>query len=194
MILAKLKEATKTQHEELETVVDIMNQMFSRADYRTLLGKFYRFYSAVEPKLPVAELAEVGLNFEARRKTPLLEKDLKELGVLERVRGTAEFAGVPGLDTVSKAFGSLYVMEGATLGGQLITRHLKQHLDITPETGGAFFNSYGAEVGPMWKQFGGVLTAYADHAGEDDVIVQSARDTFDSFRRCVEEANGYMSK
>ncbi len=76
MILAKLKEATRDQHEALENVVDVMNKTFSIDDYKELITKFYRFYSAIEPKLPAAELNAAGFDIEPRRKTPLLERDL----------------------------------------------------------------------------------------------------------------------
>ncbi len=47
MILAKLKESTRDQHNALETVVDVLNKSFTSPDYRELLTKFYRFYSAI---------------------------------------------------------------------------------------------------------------------------------------------------
>jgi heme oxygenase (biliverdin-IX-beta and delta-forming) len=185
MILARLKESTRDQHEALEGVVDVMNQTFSIADYRELLSKFYRFYSAIEPCLPVAGLKGNGFDIEPRRKTPLLERDLTELGVLADVRALPAWSDVPDTESVPAAFGAIYVMEGATLGGQVISRHLKEQLGLTPENGGAFFNSYGREVGPMWKAFGAAVTAFADkHPETSDTIVDSARQTFDCFRRC----------
>jgi heme oxygenase len=64
---------------------------------------------------------------------------------------------------------------------------LKEHLGLTPENGGAFFNSYGKEVGPMWKAFGAAVTAFSEGSPEsDDAIVESAKKTFDSFRQCFE--------
>lgn len=189
MILAKLKESTRSQHDALESVVDVMNRTFSMEDYGELLTKFYRFYSAIEPRLPVEGLREAGFEIEGRRKTPLLERDLEALGMIDGTRGLPPWTGVPGTDGVARAFGSIYVMEGATLGGQVITRHLKEHLGLTPENGGAFFNSYGREVGPMWKAFGAVITDYAgQHPDEDETIVNSARATFDAFRQCFEES------
>lgn len=183
MILVKLKEATREQHDALENVVDVMNRMFTQEDYKELLSKFYRFYSAIEPTLPADELREHGFDVEERRKLPLLERDLDTLGILEEARESNDVpADVPKLDTAAKAFGSIYVMEGATLGGQVITRHLAQHLGLTPEAGGAFFNSYGKEVGPMWKKFGAIITAFAENCDSDDEIVEAAKQTFDSFR------------
>lgn len=185
MILAKLKEATRDQHDALENVVDVMSRTFTIEDYRTLLLKFYRFYAAVEPLLPVDDLKAEGFDVDARRKLPKLESDLEHIGVLEDAKNAAAWTDVPDLSTTAKAFGAIYVMEGATLGGQVITRHLKEHLELTPEAGGAFFNSYGKEVGPMWKEFGVAITAFAErHEGSDDETVEAARQTFDSFRKC----------
>jgi heme oxygenase len=185
MILAKLKEATRTQHDNLENTVDVMNQMFSLEDYKILLTKFYRFYAAIEPKVAANDLQSAGFDYGKRRKIPLLEKDLKSLGIFENVqKEVALWTDLPALDSTEKAFGSLYVMEGATLGGQVIMRHLKQHLDITPENGGSFFNSYGAQVGPMWKEFCAITTEFAEKAQDDETIINSARETFDSFANC----------
>jgi heme oxygenase len=188
MILARLKESTRSQHEALESVVDVMTKTFSIADYKDLLTRFYRFYSAVEPKLPVEGLRAAGFDPEPRRKTPLLERDLEDLGILAGVKGLGAWLGAPRTENVAEAFGSIYVMEGATLGGQIITRHLKEHLGLTPEQGGAFFNSYGPNVGRMWKEFGAAVTAYSEkHPEDDETIVNSARETFDSFRNCFEQ-------
>lgn len=188
MIMAKLKEATREQHENLETLVDVMNKMFTRQDYELLLTKFYKFYSSIEPRVAENRLVDSGLDFDSRLKTPSLERDLRKLGIFENVKHLAgSWTDLPVLDTAGKAFGSCYVMEGATLGGQIIMRHLKQNLDLTPENGGSFFNSYGENVGPMWKQFCAVTTEFAARNENDDEIVNSARDTFDSFARCFSE-------
>ncbi len=188
MILKKLKEATKEQHEALESVVDVMNRMFTKEDYGNLLTKFYRFYTAMEAELPAAELKAEGFDIEERRKLPLLERDLTSLGLLEEARSAANVKPViPTLDTAAKAFGAVYVMEGATLGGQVITRHLRDHLGISVEEGGAFFNSYGHMVGPMWKAFGEAVTDFAEKNNDDDAIVETAKQTFDCFRKSFEE-------
>ena len=188
MILAELKEQTREQHENLESIVDVMNKMFTRADYEVLLTKFYRFYSAVEPKVAANDMRGNGIDASERTKLKWLERDLANLGAFDRAKRLPELNDAPVLDTPAKAYGAMYVMEGATLGGQVITRHLKQHLDLTPETGGAFFNSYGERVGPMWKAFGSAITAFAEKNGNNGEIVQAAKDTFDSFARCFTES------
>ena len=181
MILAKLKETTRTQHEEVEAAVDVMNRMFTIEDYKALIGRFGRFYSAYEPDLPLDKLSEAGFDYAERRKLPSLAADAKALGLDE----FTAFEGVPSLPTLAHVFGSLYVIEGSTLGGQVISRHLAQHLGITPENGGAFFSSYGPSVGPKWKKFGESITAYASEASDDDAIIAGAVSTFDAIRMCV---------
>lgn len=186
--MSKLKEATRAQHENLENTVDVMGEVFSLENYKMLLTKFYRFYAALETKVAENDLTGAGFDFGPRRKTPLLEKDLEALGVLEKVKTQVPlWDGLPDVSSLSKAFGSIYVMEGATLGGQVITRHLKQDFGLTPENGAAFFSSYGTQVGSMWKSFKEILTAYAEKNGDDAQIIEAARETFDSFSNCFAE-------
>jgi heme oxygenase len=186
MILAKLKETTKEQHEALENVVNVMNSTFTLDDYKALITKFYLFYSALEPSLPAEQLKENGFDIESRRKLPSLERDLSALSIFQKPDAVVE---IPVFDSVAKAFGAAYVLEGATLGGQIITRHLSSAIGITPETGASFFYSYGPNVGPMWKEFGAAITAYADANGHDEDIVAGARETFDAFRKFFEKAS-----
>lgn len=176
MILQKLKESTRQQHEHVEGTVDVMNQMFSLEDYKRLISRFWAFYAAFEPSLPYDELKDAGLDYDQRRKLAMLEADAKVLELEE----PEAFEDLPDLSSLPKVFGSLYVVEGSTLGGAVIARHLKEHLGLTPENGGAFYSSYGPMIGPMWKSFGEAITAYAGDGSNDDEIVESAKKTFDS--------------
>jgi heme oxygenase (biliverdin-IX-beta and delta-forming) len=188
MIMGKLKEATREQHEGLENTVDVMNRMFDLDNYKMLLLKFYRFYAAIEPELGKLDLQQHGYDLSNRLKTPKLETDLQNLGVLDEAKQLPAWNNLPQLDSAEKAFGSLYVIEGATLGGQIINRHLKQHLDLTPENGGTFFSGYGEKTGEMWKEFIQMTTNFAFQANDDETIIESAKQTFDSFRDCFLES------
>ena len=183
MILQRLKESTRQQHEDVEMAVDVMNQMFNLDDYKKLVAKFWAFYTAFEPLLPYADLKAAGFDYDTRRKLKWLEADAK---ILE-LEGPESFDGAPDVSTLPKAFGSLYVVEGSTLGGAVISRHLNEHLGLTAENGGAFYASYGHQIGPMWKQFGEAITTYADGGANDDEIVESAKQTFDSINLCISQ-------
>ena len=81
--------------------------------------------------------------------------------------------------------GALYVFEGATLGGQLISRHLEEKLGMRDGVGYRYYRSYGADVGRRWQEFRGLLLKQS-MAGSDDAIVAAAVDTFERLRAwCV---------
>jgi heme oxygenase len=93
--------------------------------------------------------------------------------------------------TLAHALGLLYVLEGATLGGQLLRRRLGPALGLTEERGLAFFTAYGAEVGPMWRAFADALARFdaATPAGERPAAhaaaLDAARAAFVAFERDV---------
>lgn len=62
------------------------------------------------------------------------------------------------------ALGALYVLEGASLGGRVIARHVADALALTPDTGLAFFCGYGDATGEMWRRFGAALEAWVARA------------------------------
>ena len=61
------------------------------------------------------------------------------------------------LNNAAKALGCLYVLEGATLGGVLIARHVRASLGFDGDAGSAFYLGYGPRTGAMWRGFCGVL-------------------------------------
>lgn len=179
MILQRLKHATREDHQQVERTVDLGARLRSREAYGAVLARFYGFYAPLEAALAAVDglalaLADLG----ARSKAGLLARDLATLGVAADQLGALPRCGaLPALPDVAHAFGCMYVLEGATLGGQLIARQLGG-LGVTPEAGGAFYTSYGPAVGPMWRSFGASLTAYATTPEREEAMVSTARATF----------------
>ena len=191
MILSRLRETTKPYHDRLEQHLALLETPLTVERYRRLLQRFYGYYVPLEKAaVPLAaQLPFLPLDLPRRRKTPLLERDLSALGVNAGTRAELPCCrALPSLKTVPTLFGCLYVLEGATLGGQLITRHLQQTLNIFPENGGSFFASYGPAVGVMWKEFGSVLMKYAETAPEvQEAILISASATFQTLHNWMAE-------
>ena len=183
MILAKLKEQTAEQHQRLEGKLNILARLNSAQGYKSLLKQFYGFYRPLEMHLgsvmcPPGFLAD----FTARRKTPLLEKDLLFLDLPEReLHALPQCQKLPTVESEAQAFGCLYVLEGATLGGQIISKYVADKLGYESERGATFFRSYGAEVRAMWCGFVQALRDYAKAHDADDEVVAAAVDTFDKF-------------
>ena len=182
--MKKLKEATRDQHEGLENTVDVMRESLTEEDYKRLLLKFYRFYAPVEEAIAKLDWDEVGYSFEARRKVPKLAQDLEYLGAGEELKNLKPWTETPSIEDHASGLGVLYVLEGATLGGQIINRHLREHLGVEPGAGASFFSGYGPKTGEMWKEFAQTVDSYSGEFGGEDKMIAAARAAFDSFRDC----------
>jgi heme oxygenase (biliverdin-IX-beta and delta-forming) len=180
-ILAELKDKTATVHRALEESAGIWDCRSSRASYANLLVRFWGIYSSAEARLAAVEdLPQWLPDLRRRWKRSALESDLNNLGIPPACwticTGTIE------IRTVAAGFGWLYVLEGSTLGGQLIKRQVQERLGLSAQNGCQFFSSYGAEVGPMWRSFGHSLESFC-HANPNcrDQVTASAETAFECF-------------
>jgi heme oxygenase len=185
MILKRLKLATSASHRALESQLPLMHRDLSLDDYRRFVSRFLGFYAPLEGQLLAAPCwQQLAFDYTARQKTPRLTRDLLSLGSsFEALRGTPLCTDLPVLETPEQLLGCLYVIEGATLGGRVITRHLEGQLGLKPESGGAFFDGYGTETGTHWKVFCTLLSKHADHCtdqGRHEAIVVGANRTFEA--------------
>ena len=173
MILLRLKTETRDSHLRVERDLGVMNPDLNLPEYRTLVSRLYAFHLWWEP------LVSLLLNDEAffgpRRKLGLLKRDLEILGA--PLPGRPARSGLA-LRTAQDALGSLYVLEGSTLGGQLIAQHVEAALGLAHGEGSAYFRSYGKTVAERWREFQARLLAMSS-PGADDAMVVAASATFD---------------
>lgn len=179
-ILAGLKARTAHQHQQTEDGVDLMSDDFSLTDYRNLLVKFFAFYQPFEREMKAAiEKYQVDFDYAERLNAPKIFNDLKNLGMSgAEISNVGNFTDLPALDSPERIFGALYVVEGSTLGGQIISRHLKEKFKLDESNGVAFFSGYGKDTGKMWNAFREKITAFAETSGDREAIIKSANDTF----------------
>ena len=178
MILRRLKMATSASHTALEDQLPLMNVDLSREDYRQFVGRFFGFYAPLEMQLMASlHWQQLAFDYAPRRKAPRLVQDLLALGsTATDLAAMPCCTDLPDCTTPEQLLGCLYVIEGATLGGRSITRHLQIQLGLTPESGGAFFDGYGAQTGSHWKAFCTMLSENADRQ-----MGYSADDSADHF-------------
>lgn len=190
MIVQALKQQTRSYHHHLEQRLALLTRPITRSDYQHLLQGMWGFYTPLEQQLAHVCAMTRDVNWTERWKAPRLEQDLQALGLTTpEIHGLPACLDLPQCATFAAALGCWYVVEGATLGGQVIARHLYPRLDLTPEHGGAFFASYGAQVGPMWQQFCAVLTTYATTTEREEAIIQAACATFITLDRWLFNAD-----
>jgi heme oxygenase len=176
---AELRAATEAAHRQLEERMSLLDAGLTLARYRGYLERFHGLYRPLEARLDRLPFADAGLSLAPRRKVPMLEADLLRLGT--DPGSLPVCTALPSVGTLAEGLGVLYVLEGATLGGQVIRRHLDSRLGVGPDNGGAFFVSYGARVGEMWSTFQLALGAFAaTHPEARGALIGAARGTFEA--------------
>lgn len=186
-ILVQLKTRTAHQHQATEATVNLMRPDYTLEDYRKLLVRFYSFYKPFEAKMSESIASNsVEFNHNERLNTPKLIADLTSLGMSESdLSQIVECTDLPNLESKERIFGSLYVIEGSTLGGQVISRHLKQQFDIDETNGAAFFSGYGKDTGKMWNGYREAVTNFAEGNENADQIIAGANETFEKIGKCL---------
>lgn len=154
----RLRQASAGAHRRLEAALGLLDGPPSRARFESLVAAFRGFHAAWEPALG-AVLADETL-LAPRRRLPLIDADLATFGWdAPRIRALPACTAAAGLcDDAARAAGSLYVLEGSTLGGQVIARHVAG-APWCPPGGLRTFDPYGAEVGRRWRETLGWLAA-----------------------------------
>jgi heme oxygenase len=184
MITERLKTETRPHHDAIEKVSfsdKIMSGQLTYEEYKILIINNYILNSLLEKELSglPSFTGLPGLDWEKRKKTELLKKDLEVLGLNadEIDRHGYSYLLADELD----ALGSFYVLEGSTLGGAVISRFLRKNENLKDVPEFHFYGCYGDQVGPNWKNFQQVLVATASDTEKEDRIVASACKTFDFF-------------
>lgn len=174
-----MKDETADNHLQLEKIlIGRLKNVQQTIDYIRILSGFYGFIKPLENQLS-PYLTEGWLpDFQNRRKSKLLLQDIQALG--------HEFSGeicrtLPSINSVYTAAGALYVLEGSTLGGQIISKILQKKLAFPDGEGLHYFNGYGNETHSRWETFTTALNSLNLTETEQDTLVQSANDTFKAF-------------
>jgi heme oxygenase len=185
MDLDYLKQATRSNHEATESTVSLMDPALTRADYVAVLQRMYGAVRAWDDWSTAHAPPALTPLLQGRRRSSLIEADLNALNA--HIPATHADDGVS-LETLLRGneaegtaafLGAMYVIEGSTLGGQYIARHVEQTLGFEPGHGDSYFRGYGDQTGSMWRDFKAVLAEVPD--AHTDLVVQSAKEMFDFF-------------
>ena len=181
-VLTRLRQETRPHHDALEA--NEFNQQLkdgtlTEAATARFLAKLYGFVVPFEQLLR-ARAAEFGPEWELPRRyrAALLRQDLPATDALPLA------PNLPPLHTRAQLLGALYVLEGSTLGGQVIARQLAKNGIPTR----AYFSGHAEQTGPLWKSFVALLAQEATSAATTDAIVASAILTFQRLHAWIEQA------
>ena len=179
-LLLALKHHTREAHERLERSLNLLGEPRRALRFRHVLERFFGFHLVWEECIAAAPSLR---DFHRpRRRLAALRQDLKSLG-----RSDSEIANLPSCPTAAdlvrceaEALGSLYVMEGSTLGGKVIGRAIEGAAWL-PMGGIRYFDPYGPRTGEMWRGFKDWLVRQPQAADRDGVLC-GARNTFELLR------------
>jgi heme oxygenase len=176
-VLRRLRTGTAQQHEEVERILDLLDPALGRGRLVEVLDRMRGFWAAAEAGLDAWAAARPedadAVAWPRRHRAALFAADVQALGGTV----TREEPRLPPVTGTDAALGRLYVLEGATLGGTSIDRHLAS----LPQLSGArirAFSPYGSDTGAMWAHFRRVTRDRVDAGGDPEVVVDAARVTF----------------
>jgi heme oxygenase len=169
--LRRFKDETADLHLEAERYVRILDRDATLDDYRRYLAAMYGFHAPLERQFAASDaLIRAGFAPQVRQKAHLILADLNALGAAQPVT----CACLPAVDSLPRAVGAAYVIEGSTLGGRFILAKLPPSIATVRGEATRFLEGYGSETGARWRAFAQVAAVVVD----EDSAVAAARETF----------------
>jgi len=180
-IMNLLRGQTNQLHAQLtrhSLLAPVLSDPPSRERYILVLKKLWGWQKAMEREIESRfDWEKFDYGFETRRKAELIEYDLRILGEENSISDIPECVDLPDLSSPAKILGATYVLEGQTLGAQLLYSNLNHGLNLDAESGCKFLQCYGPDPMPKWIEFGQFMDK-ASAGLSDDEMVHSAQQTF----------------
>ncbi|WP_374165709.1 biliverdin-producing heme oxygenase [Arcticibacter sp. MXS-1] len=178
MLSSVLKENTLASHQSLEKVlIAKLKNIKSEENYASVLEIFYGFIAPLEEKIRQTEIAVVLPDYSSRRTAEWIANDLELLGV--QAADVPLCRELPGVVNTFQALGALYVLEGSTLGGQVIKKMIADRLPGLSPSALSFFGSYNERTAEMWDRFRQVLNSVSNNSKD---VEEAAVETFTEFK------------
>jgi len=179
--LAELRLTTRAEHGRIEHILRLTEPM-TMERYAAILCGFDAFLRAWEPRIHAALPERLQGWFRTRRRGGFASADvewLRSVAGVAPVPIPASMAAALPLTDLADVMGSLYVIEGSTLGSRVITPHLKTTLGLGQGRGASYFHGFGGETGVMWANFRVLASLEIGESSRSTVkACQSAKRTF----------------
>ncbi|MGY1891697.1 biliverdin-producing heme oxygenase [Pseudomonas sp. SDT291_1_S447] len=186
-VLQDLRAGTAELHIALEKRLPFFSDLLDTQAFVRLMKAYYGFYLPLESALQQSDAIPTDFDLAPRLKTPILLADLLALGVsAAALQSLPQCEQLPLIDSSAACLGVLYVLEGATLGGQILRREISSRLGLEANNGAAFLDIYGAATGRRWRDFIEYLGSRPMSAAERAAVVTAAQTTFSCFEHWLE--------
>src|SRR4051812_16394816 len=203
-VLRRLRTETAAEHQAVEESLDLLSPDLSRDRLVDVLTRMHGFWQAAEDDLDAwadahpadarrpgfgraAEAARAAgaaahpaaarrVDGAARHRSDLFAAALSALGAAPA--DPADGPQLPAVPDTDAALGRLYVLEGSSLGGVFIDRHLATLPQLASAGRMSCFSPYGERTGAMWHALRTVTRARVAEGGDAGRVVHAARQTF----------------
>jgi heme oxygenase (biliverdin-IX-beta and delta-forming) len=188
IFLQQLRSKTASSHQLIEQ--NSMSQSLMSQDVTTdqyadylkgMYGFVYGFEKMVFPLLKHHELLQI----EDRRKAHFILDDLALMNHTAAYPYVSDELFKIHYQTAAAALGGMYVLEGSTLGGQIISKHLSKVLGDSVVGKTTYLTAYAGQTGSKWKIFLQSLCEAGAITGNEDEIIDSAVNTFSLLNNCL---------
>lgn len=157
--LDAVRVATAEHHRRLEALPSqtrLMAHADDPAEYRSTLIRLYGFHAPLAAAF-AREAPALFAGIRLGRHVEALRHDLFDLGLSAAdVASVPLCTALPSLGTLDQALGCAYVVEGSSLGGRVIFKHLSQRSGAGPLR---FFAGDGEHTASAWRGFCAQLNA-----------------------------------
>lgn len=168
MLSDYLKQKTAEYHDAAELLFNsqkIFSKTFTLEDYKKIIYNNYLMLFYAEDKIFRLLEDKYGekLHLVDRKKLPLIEKDFQSLHLSNDQPYSFN------IENELEALGALYVIEGSTLGGNVIAKQLSR-TEGFEDLKFNFFGCYQENTGLMWKNFKDVIDSDIEEPNYDQVL------------------------
>ena len=182
MLANELKERTSQVHTNLERkLLSHIQLVRDERQYIQLLSLMYGYYAALETRLDALKHAIP--DYDRRRKAQSIAHDLSTLG--HQAESLKLAKDLPEIKSIPQAMGCMYVLEGSTLGGKIISKMLLKQVPSLEDCM-RFFQGYHDETMDMWQKFKQHLhQTVAEESHEE--AQEAATETFVKFKNWIDQ-------
>ncbi len=200
-----VRAATQECHNALERAIDWHAAFESLDSYRQLLCGFQKVVQPLERSLATWFFIDPPPDFIPHVRSQWLRDDLH---VLDHLSTHSNSEGEPArslyrpssncddthgavqgpvvslsfIESYAAAIGGYYVLEGSSLGGQILSRELHNRLGLSWDRGGRYFAAYQLQTMKRWKQFRSWANDRLLASGNCAATIDAAVQTFQLFQ------------
>lgn len=193
----RMRNVTHHHHVNLNqhpVLVELIKPHSSLVNYHKVLCAYFYIYQLLENRINLfLKASPCTFDYSERIKLPWIAQDLEFFQLYPSNQKSHTFIAttLPEITSIGHLVGVLYVLEGATLGGQFISGSLFKNHGLHSSQGARFFSGYGERSSLMWQAFVDFSQSIDNNEAQCEAACVSASQTFELF---IQTLDDYMHR